>query len=166
MVAAKSTRKKATAKKAIRATQGITVGKYSRGEIAQLKQELNRFIKENKKLDDFVDVYSRSTHNEPLKYEFIKQNRHKYPVVLLCEVAGVTRSSYYRWLATFKERQRRARLRRQAEERLANEIKKIGEKSDYTYGRRRIKQYLEKVRKIHVGERRVARIMRQINYGR
>jgi|GEM_PF-4171458 hypothetical protein len=133
--------------------------------LTELRRELKEFVRLNKRPQQYVDVYTRPTHNDPAKYEFIKVNRDKYPIVLLCKAANITRSSYYRWLATYPERLKRAKQRVLEDQKIIKEIQKIGQATHYSYGRRRIKTYLEEKRKIAIGERRVARLMRQMNYG-
>lgn len=84
---------------------------------------------------------------------FIKANVADFPVAIMCEVLGVSRSGYYDWVG-------RAESARAAEDRaLAHEIRAAHEASRGRYGSPRVHAEL-RARGRRVGRKRVARLMR------
>jgi putative transposase len=73
----------------------------------------------------------------------------------MCRVLGVSTSGYYAWL----NRELSDRAQRDAE--LMDMIEKIHKKSRGTYGAPRIHAELREAHDIHVGKKRVARLMRE-----
>ena len=89
-----------------------------------------------------------------MKYEFMAEHTQQYPVTVMCQVLGVSRSGYYRW-------QRREPSQREQEDTvLSGEIVAIFEQSRRTYGRHRIRAELGE-RGYQCGHNRVGRLMRQ-----
>lgn len=72
----------------------------------------------------------------------------------MCRVLNVSTSGYYAWC------QRQPSARTQADQTLSQRIHEIHEKSKGTYGAPRIHAELADVDKLHVGRKRVARLMR------
>lgn len=89
------------------------------------------------------------------RFQFVDDHRNTYEVKRLCQVLGVNRSSYYKWLAGAE-----ARATRQREDRiLAEEIREVHGESGGAYGSPRVTAELrEKGRRVN--EKRVARILR------
>ncbi|MER6434479.1 IS3 family transposase [Streptomyces sp900105245] len=89
------------------------------------------------------------------RFQFVDDHRNTYEMKRLCQVLGVNRSSYYKWLAGAE-----ARATRQREDRiLAEEIREVHGESGGAYGSPRVTAELrEKGRRVN--EKRVARIMR------
>lgn len=84
---------------------------------------------------------------------FIKTNVAEFPVAVMCEVLGVSRSGYYDWAG-------RAESARAAEDRaLAGEIRAAHEASRGRYGSPRVHAEL-RARGRRVGRKRVGRLMR------
>ena len=72
----------------------------------------------------------------------------------MCHVLNISTSGYYAWC------QRPPSARTQADQTLSQRIHEIHEKSKGTYGAPRIHAELAEVDKLHVGRKRVARLMR------
>lgn len=77
-----------------------------------------------------------------------------YPLKSLCVALGVSRSGYYAWKG------RRPSLRRQADERLAEQIRQVHQSSRATYGSPRVAAALRQAG-TRTSRKRVARLMRQ-----
>lgn len=89
-----------------------------------------------------------------MRYRFVAAERARYPVRLLCRVAGVAVSGFYAWL-------RRGPSRRRADDqRLSARIGAAFEDSRGTYGSPRVHAEL-RARGVRVGRKRVARLMRE-----
>ncbi len=84
---------------------------------------------------------------------FVRDHQADYPVVRLCRLAGVARSTFYAW------RSRRPSQRALANEVLLEQISEIHQASRGTYGRVRMLGQLER-RGAHANHKRVARLMR------
>lgn len=87
-------------------------------------------------------------------YQFIEAEKAWYPITMLCRVLGVARSGYYAWL------RRGVSARIQADQRLAEQIRRHHAQSRSTYGAPRIHADL-RATGIRCGCKRVARLMRQ-----
>lgn len=72
----------------------------------------------------------------------------------MCRVLNISTSGYYAW------HKRQPSERTQADQRLSKRIQEIHEKSKGTYGAPRIHAELADVDELHVGRKRVARLMR------
>ena len=89
------------------------------------------------------------------RFQFVADHRDAYGVKRLCEVLGLNRSSYYKWLAG-----RKARASRQTEDRLlAERIRKVHGESGGTYGSPRVTAEL-RAKGLRINAKRVARVMR------
>ncbi|MFD3788395.1 IS3 family transposase [Streptomyces cyaneofuscatus] len=89
-------------------------------------------------------------------YRFIHAEKANYPVVLLCRVLKVARSSSYAWC----EGEAARRARRTADDALAHEITVLHIASRHTYGVPRIHAELRRLGQ-RVNRKRVARVMRE-----
>jgi len=90
-----------------------------------------------------------------VRYNFIKEHKHKWPIKLLTKVLLVSRSGYYAWL-------KRVKSKRQLEnEKLIVKIKQYFLESRQVYGSPRIHKDLREAG-YQVGENRVARLMRKV----
>jgi transposase InsO family protein len=87
-------------------------------------------------------------------FAFLESLKAQYPLDLLCEALGLSRSGYYAW------KKRPPSARRQSDQELTRQIGLIYHKSRRTYGSPRIRQELRK-EGLKVGRRRISRLMRQ-----
>ena len=87
-------------------------------------------------------------------FELVDAERAQFPVGVLCEALGVSRSGFYAW----KIRPRSETSR--ADERLAVEITATHKRSRKTYGSPRVHRALRK-KGLRVGRKRVERLMRE-----
>src|SRR5439155_6237153 len=86
-------------------------------------------------------------------FEFVTAHQAVHPIATMCRVLGVSPSGYYAW------RERPLSRRARADVKLSAEIQAIHRASRGTYGVPRIHAELAE-RGIHVGRKRVARLMR------
>lgn len=91
-----------------------------------------------------------------MKYQFIEEHRHEYPVTVMCQVLEVARNGYYKW------RKQPLSARKVADLVLLMHIRDIFEQSKETYGSYRIHAELAE-QGIRCGRKRVARLMRTYN---
>ncbi|MFE4333841.1 IS3 family transposase [Streptomyces sp. NPDC056831] len=89
-------------------------------------------------------------------YRLIHAEKATYPIVLLCRVLKVARSSYYAW----REGEAARRARQAADNALAHEITVLHISSRHTYGVPRIHAELRRPGR-RVNRKRVARVMRE-----
>ena len=87
-----------------------------------------------------------------MKYEFIRAEKARYPVALVCRCVKVTRSGFYAWL-------RRGSKRELDDQRLLTLIREIFLENRRAYGSRRIYKEL-RARGIRCSRARVERLMR------
>ncbi|MYQ96974.1 IS3 family transposase, partial [Streptomyces sp. SID4946] len=87
---------------------------------------------------------------------FIHAEKANYPIVLLCRVLHVARSSYYAWRAGEAARH----ARQAADDALAHEIMVLHVASRRTYGVPRIHAELRRLGR-RVNRKRIARVMRE-----
>jgi putative transposase len=90
-----------------------------------------------------------------LKYAFIAKHQHCWPVSVRCEVLGVGRSGFY----DYQQRQV-APLLSHEEIDMRERIKAISEKTDHSYGSRRLVKHLQDEGS-NVGRFKVRRLMKQ-----
>ena len=88
-----------------------------------------------------------------MRYAFIKSNQGTFSASRLCEVMGVSPSTYYDWL------KRPASARSLEDRRLGEKVKNFHEKSRETYGARRIRQDLVDDDEL-ISRTRVGRLMK------
>jgi transposase InsO family protein len=88
-----------------------------------------------------------------VKFAFIRAHQAQFPVEVLCETLGVSRSGYYAW------RDRPPSPNTQRRERLVAEIRAVHGDSHATYGSPRVYQALQ-ARGIPCSENTVAKLMR------
>lgn len=91
-----------------------------------------------------------------MKYPFIVRHRAVWPISVLCQALGVSRSGFYEWYG------RSPSARERANERLTGHIRESFEASDRTYGSPRVWRDLRAWGE-HCGRHRVARLMRTAN---
>ncbi|MDX3129419.1 IS3 family transposase [Streptomyces europaeiscabiei] len=89
-------------------------------------------------------------------YRLIHAEKANYPIVLLCRVLHVARSSYYAW----RESEAARRAHQAADDALAHEITVLHIASRHTYGVPRIHAELRR-RGRQVNRKRIARLMRE-----
>ncbi|MGB8329847.1 MAG: IS3 family transposase [Polyangiales bacterium] len=89
------------------------------------------------------------------EFEFVRAHQAIYPVRTLCRVLGVSPSGYYAYV-------KRPRSRRAVEDAgLLERIEHVHARSRGTYGAPRIHRDLREEDTVRVGQKRVARLMRQ-----
>jgi transposase InsO family protein len=88
-------------------------------------------------------------------YRLIEEESQRQPVSRLCRTLGVTRSGLYDW-----QRQPLSD-RALADWLLSEQIRSVFEESEQTYGSPRVFKELKLGRGLRIGEKRVARLMRQ-----
>jgi putative transposase len=91
-----------------------------------------------------------------MRFRLVEAERAQHPVSLLCSVLGVTRQGFYAW------RRRGPSRRRRGDARLKRLIVSIYDGSLQTYGAPRIHAELDDEHGQHVGRKRVARLMREL----
>ena len=88
-----------------------------------------------------------------VKYHVIHMNHNRFPVTVMCNFFGVSRSGYYDYVK---------RLNRPAHDAaLADTIRKQQEKCDKTYGYRRMWKWLSEAKKIYRNPKTILRIMKK-----
>lgn len=87
-----------------------------------------------------------------VKYQIIHRHRNEYPTAVMCRFLGVSRSGYYDFV------KRIGRVERDAE--LAGQIQECQERTDKTYGYRRVWKWL-KDRQIRKNPKTVLRVMKK-----
>ncbi len=88
-----------------------------------------------------------------MRYAFIQQQEGQLPIVDLCRLLGVSRSSFYRWQHCGSSK------REQKNQELLPLVRQIHQQSRQTYGSPRLWDALRQ-RGIHCGRHRIARLMR------
>ncbi|MFD5659234.1 IS3 family transposase [Streptomyces hirsutus] len=92
------------------------------------------------------------------RFQFVADHRDAYGVKRLCEVLGLNRPGYYKWLAG-----RKARASRQREDRLlAERIREVHGESGGAYGSPRVTAE-PRAKGLRVNEKRVAGVMRRFS---
>ncbi len=89
-----------------------------------------------------------------MKYRLIEAEKAEHRISRLCKALGVTRQGFYAW------RRRGPSLRQLGDDELAKLIVTIYDGSLQTYGAPRVQLDLAEDHDIHVGRKRVARLMR------
>lgn len=88
-------------------------------------------------------------------YRLIDEESQRQPVSRLCRTLGVTRSGFYDW------RRQPLSDRALADWLLTEQIRGIFDESEQTYGSPRMFKELKLGRGLRIGEKRIARLMRQ-----
>ena len=91
-----------------------------------------------------------------MKYQFIHEYRHIYPVIRMCNVLEVSENGYYNWLKRGKSERKRD------DEHLVSRIEDAYHENRGVYGSPRIHAEL-KAQGIRCGRKRIARLMREQN---
>jgi len=91
-----------------------------------------------------------------MRYRLVEAERAEHAISWLCKVLGVTRQGFYAW------RRRGPSLRQLDDADLARLIVQIYDGSLKTYGAPRIQLDLRDDHDVHVGRKRVARLMREL----
>ena len=91
-----------------------------------------------------------------MKFQFIHEYRHLFPIVRMCQVLEVSENGYYNWRTRGKSRRKRE------DEQLTERIEDAYQKNRGKYGSPRIHAAL-KAQGIHCGRKRVARLMCENN---
>jgi putative transposase len=91
-------------------------------------------------------------------YAIIKELSERYPILLLCSLAGVSRSGYYKWVA----RQQDLSRKMVENEDLKAKILECHQEVNKIYGYLRVKVWLRQKYGIHVNHKRVYRLMREL----
>lgn len=89
-----------------------------------------------------------------MKYQFIEQHRQEFPVVVMCNVLGVSESGFYAW------RKRPACPRKREDAQLTQEIRQVYATHRGRYGSPRIHRELQDQGR-STSRKRVARLMRE-----
>lgn len=96
-----------------------------------------------------------STHK---KFSTIGEMIDRYPIQLLCELAQVSRSGYYKWLKSMQSPSQKCL----EDEQIKEKIKECHKKVNQIYGYRRIKTWLQRKYKLHINHKRVQRLMKDM----
>ena len=91
-----------------------------------------------------------------MKYRLVEAEKAEHAISRLCKVLGVTRQGFYAW------RRRGPSLRQLGDDELARLIVQIYDGSLQTYGAPRVQLELADEHRVHVGRKRVARLMRRL----
>lgn len=91
-----------------------------------------------------------------MKFRLIDEEKAHHPVSLIARAVGVTAQGYYAW------RKRPVSERRRFDSCLKDKIRQIHEATDGTYGAPRIQAELADDHDVHVGTKRVARLLREL----
>ena len=90
----------------------------------------------------------------PVKFQFIDDHRHHFPLRRMCQVLDVSENGYYNWKKRGKSK------RKQDDEDLAERIEDAYQQYGGKYGSPRIHAIL-KAQGVYCGRKRVARLMRE-----
>jgi len=91
-----------------------------------------------------------------MKYRLIEAEKAEHSVSRLCKLLGVTRQGFYAW------RRRGPSLRQLGDEELKRLIVSVYDGSHAIYGAPRVWLELADEHDVHVGRKRVARLMREL----
>lgn len=90
-----------------------------------------------------------------MKYQFVAEHQHEYPITRMCEVLEVSVSGYYAWL------QRPISTHQREDAKLAAEIQTLFLENRQVYGSPRIHAALQ-TRGVRCGRKRVVRLMQAL----
>ncbi|WP_141525796.1 IS3 family transposase [Bacillus pseudomycoides] len=125
---------------------------HSQYEMKKLKRENEELRKE---LDLPKKVPGLLEEKECVRFQYLKENKHKYNIKKACKTLNISRSGYYEYL------QRKPSKRTLENRVLSEEIQQIFEEYKGRYGSLRITKVLEK-KGIEVNRKRVGKLMRQM----
>src|SRR5215212_4407935 len=91
-----------------------------------------------------------------MRYRLVEAEKAEHAISRLCKVLGVTRQGFYAW------RRRGPSLRQVGDAELKRVIVTIYDGSLQTYGAPRVQLELAEDHDVHVGRKRVARLMREL----
>ncbi|HTX52752.1 MAG TPA: IS3 family transposase [Candidatus Baltobacteraceae bacterium] len=137
-------------------------GRGDGGLTSAEREELARLRRENRKLLQERDILSkagglvceREARDTEALFGFVKANQATQPVRLMCRLLRVSASGFYAW------QERPMSARRRADIGLAARIHEIYRRSKGRYGSPNIHAELKDDYDVHVGRKRVARLMR------
>src|SRR5581483_182127 len=89
-----------------------------------------------------------------MRYQFIEQHKHEFPVIVMCRVLGLSESGFYAW------RKRPASQRTREDAQLTQEIRQVFVAHRGRYGSPRIYRELKDQGR-HIARKRVSRLMRE-----
>ena len=89
-----------------------------------------------------------------MRYQFIAEHQHEYPITIMCRVLEVSASGYYAWC------QRPPSRRSREDAQLAEKVKMAFQTNRRVYGSPRIHAELQ-AQGMHCARKRVARLMRE-----
>ncbi len=89
-----------------------------------------------------------------MKYVFIQEHRHLFPIIRMCQVLGVSENGYYNW------RKRGKSQRKRDDEYITERIEDAYDANRGVYGSPRIHAEL-KAQGIHCGRKRIIRLMQE-----
>ena len=92
------------------------------------------------------------------RYKGIQELAHQYPVQLLCDLARVSRSGYYKWI----KRQTSPSPKQLEDQNIQEKIRECHTKVKGIYGYRRVLIWLRRVYNLHINHKRVQRLMREM----
>ncbi|GIM45650.1 transposase [Collibacillus ludicampi] len=93
------------------------------------------------------------------KYAVIKELAEgDYSIPLLCDIAGVSKSGYYKWL----KRKASPSARQLENQKIKEKILECHEKVNRIYGYRRVKVWLKRRYNVHINHKRVQRLMTEM----
>lgn len=90
-----------------------------------------------------------------MKYSFIAQHKKTWPVDVMCQFMGVNRNSYY----SYQNRHQNKPIDPEHQGML-EWVKMVSESSEYSYGRRRMKNALNALGYL-IGRRKTRRLMKE-----
>lgn len=85
------------------------------------------------------------------------QLHNKFSISLLCEIAGISRSSYYKWTT------RVPTIRQQENDEILKEISELHKKGHVNYGYRKMQQHLNQKFNKQFNHKRILRLMKQVS---
>ncbi|MGY4761958.1 IS3 family transposase [Paenibacillus caseinilyticus] len=142
-----------------KAPEEMTEADRQKLEMKKMEYEMERLRAENaflKKLPGNPKEAKLSQYRQENVYLAIQalQEEESISIQLLCEVAGVARSSYYKWL------NRKPSSREQENERLTKMMMSIYEKVEKTFGYRQLTLHMRKETGQTINHKRVYRLMK------
>lgn len=91
-------------------------------------------------------------------YQAIEALAGDYPIMLLCELTGIARSSYYKWIA----RKQKPSAKQMEEHALKEKILECHARLKGIYGYLRVRVWLKKTYGLNVNHKRVYRLMKEL----